>query len=139
MANRNDEHNKHCKAIVNNLIAYADGKVYKCPECGHEFEIDEEIERIECPMCHIENEPDDLEQLTLWDYFEGMLDIDYIIDSNREYKACRIMMACGGPNIYINTWDKKVELYWWTESGEAWLPSEICDEIDSFMEDLYHC
>ena len=49
------------------------------------------------------------------------------------------MIACGGPNIYINTWDKQVELYWWTETGRAYIDSNTCSAIDEYMEEYFNC
>lgn len=87
-----------------------------------------------------EEQIDDLEEATLYDYFdESILDVDFIVDSNKEYKACRIMVAFGGPNIYINTFRREIELYWWTESEKIELDSDICNMIDEYMEELFNC
>ena len=136
----NEQHNKHCKAIVNDLIAYADGYMYRCPECGEILQFPEDVgDKYRCPECETVAEVEDFEQLCLWDYFDDMLDIKYTVDNNKTYFACRIMIACGGPNIYIDTLDRQVQLYWWNESGKAWLPSSVCDAIDEFAEELYNC
>jgi hypothetical protein len=79
----------------------------------------------------------EIEPASAWDYFDEYYNLDYVIDCNLEYTACRVMVACGGPNIYINTWDKCVELYWWTESGKAYLPGYVCDYIDEYFSEIY--
>jgi hypothetical protein len=61
------------------------------------------------------------------------------LDSNREYKAVRLMVACGGPNIYVNTWERCVELYWWTESARFDLLSSTRDAIDKWAAELWSC
>ena len=81
----------------------------------------------------------DIEPASLFDYFNDYLDVDYIIDSHKEYKACRVMVTCGGPNIYINTWSREVQLFWWTERATAVIPANICDEIDSIFQEFYYC
>ena len=87
-----------------------------------------------------EEQMDDIEEATLYDYFEdGVLDVDYIVNSQKEYKACRILIAYGGPNIYINTFSRELELYWWTESEKIELDSDICNMIDEYMEELFNC
>lgn len=151
--NRN-EHDKTCKQIADELQRIADGD---CIMIDGEFvgiEVDDNnneyakhhdeyyteygdaitIDGVE----HQTNEVDYWKTATMYDFFDDYYDINYITDSYKEYKACRIMIACGGPNIYVNTWDGCVELYWWTESGKAWLPREVCDEIDDFAATLFN-
>lgn len=68
---------------------------------------------------HVKEIAKDLQELAInndfdeiLDYFSEIYNINYILDSDKKYIACRVMVACGGPNIYINTYDKEVELYW---------------------------
>ena len=132
------ENKKHCKAIADRLEAIADGRLYKCPECGEYVEDSTLFCECGYQVDLIGNdESDPWEQVSFYDYFENALDIDYIVNSNKEYKACRIMIAFGGPNIYVNTWEKKVELYWWTESAEFYLSGDACDAIDEWAESYF--
>ncbi len=73
-----------------------------------------------------------------FDYLEGVLDIQYIVNSKRHYLAARVLVAFGGPNIWINTQTKTVEGYWWDESAFA---SYYEDEIgmDEALEELWNC
>lgn len=137
-----NKHDTHCKAIADKLEAIADSKLYKCPECGEWIEwndnqYDDENATYTCTECNATFDESDLEAVSMYDYFENALDIDYIVNSSKEYKACRIMVACGGPNIYINTWERKVELYWWLESGSFYLSSDACDAIDEWAESYF--
>lgn len=135
-----NENREHCKAIADKLEAIAEGRLYKCPECG-EYVTDNNL------FCDCGNQVDLIgsdesepwEQVSFYDYLEDMLDIDYITNSCKEYKACRIMVAWGGPNIYINTWERKVELYWWTESADFYLSRDTCDAIDAWAEEYFNC
>lgn len=134
------ENREHCKLIANRLEAIAEGRLYKCPECGEYVEDNNLFCECGCQVDLIgndENEP--WEQVSFYDYFENALDIDYITNSQKEYKACRIMIAYGGPNIYVNTWERKVELYWWTEYASFYLSAEACDAIDEMMEEYFTC
>lgn len=136
-----DENENTCKCIALECEMYANGDYSKCPECGEQLYIvrDEVGDKYKCPHCHAVNDVDDYEQVSLYDYFADMLDIDWILDSNRDYKACRIMVACGGPNIYINTWDKLVELYWWTESAKYPLSYQAAAAVDEWAEEWWNC
>ena len=73
----------------------------------------------------------------LYSYFEDALDIEYTISSRGDYLGARIAVALGGPNIYIDTREGEVKGYWGTDRAERWIPSEICEEIDSIMEEYY--
>ena len=82
---------------------------------------------------------DDIEIATIGDYFDDFYDVNYIVGSDKKYKACRVLVAFGGPNIYIDTWGQKVQLEWWGEHAEADIPDELCAAIDEFFEMLYNC
>ena len=82
---------------------------------------------------------DDVEPASLFDYFNDMLDIDYVVDREKQFKGARIMVTCGGPNIFIDSYSGEVQLYWWTERATAVIPAEICEEINEVFRDFYYC
>ena len=86
-----------------------------------------------------EDELEDYEDTSIYTYFmkNDIFDIEYHINSEFDYRGATIMIACGGPNIYINTRTKQIELYWGNEEAFAYIPSEVVDEIDSYFEELY--
>lgn len=85
----------------------------------------------------VENE--DGEVKTFWDYIaEEALDYTYTINSDRSYRACRLLITFGGPNVYIDTLEKEIQLYWGGEKETEWLPTEIADEIDTVMEEMFN-
>ena len=134
------ENKMHCKAIADQLEAIAEGRLYKCPECGEYVEDNNLFCSCGCQVDIIGSEDCDAwEPVSFYDYFQDALDIDYITNSKKEYKACRIMIAWGGPNIYVNTWERKVELYWWTDSAEFYLSSDVCNQINDYMEEYFNC
>ena len=79
------------------------------------------------------------EAADLYSYFNDALDIEYTISSRGDFIGARIAVALGGPNIYIDTREGYVKGYWGADRAEAWIPSEICEEIDSIMEEYYEC
>lgn len=46
------------------------------------------------------NEEDECQ--SLYDYFDDVYDIEYRIDGEGNYKSVSLMIACGGPNIYVD-------------------------------------
>ena len=135
-----NENRERCKAIADKREAIAEGRLYKCPDCGEYVEDNSLFCECGCQVDLIgNNETYPWEMVSFCDYFEDALDIDYITNSRKEYKACRIMVAFGGPNIYVNTWERKVELYWWTECESYSLSNDVCDAIDEWAEDYFNC
>lgn len=138
---RTNEHDLHCKRIAEDLQNYYNGLYISYNGDIYNKEDLEEV-TIDCNDYYIidgeQVDIDDVEELSLYDYFsDDIYNINYILDSNRELEAVRIMVACGGPNIYINTWDKKIELFWWNESGEYYLDNEICEAINDVFAEIY--
>ena len=81
---------------------------------------------------------DDDEPMTAFDYLQDALDIEYIVNGKREVLGARILVAFGGPNIWINTRTNQVEGYWW---GDKCIMSYDKDNIglDDAIETLWSC
>jgi hypothetical protein len=73
-----------------------------------------------------------------FDYLQDALDIEYIVNSKREYLGARVLVAFGGPNIWINTRTKQVEGYWWGDSCVMSYNTDAMD-LDSALSELYNC
>ena len=81
----------------------------------------------------------DIEIADIGDYFDDFYDIDYVIGSDKHYKACRVLVAYGGPDIYVDTWLQQVLLSWWGKHAEAYIPDDLCEQIDDFFKAIYEC
>jgi hypothetical protein len=79
----------------------------------------------------------DGEQLSAFDYLTDALDIEYILNSQREYIGARVLVAFGGPNIWVNTRTNQVEGYWWSDSYTTSFSDNI--GLDDALRELYHC
>lgn len=71
------------------------------------------------------------------DYLSDVLDIQYIVTGDRQYRAARILIAFGGPTAWINTLTGQVEAAWWSETVYRDLPREFIDELDNALEELW--
>lgn len=136
-----DENRDQCKSISDDLDKYVDGIVHTCPDCQSKIEIPETVgDKFKCPCCGEVHEIEEFEQLGLYDYFDGdVLDIDFTVNYQKEYKAVRICVAWGGPSIYIDTLSGNVELYWWTERASYRLRSDVIDALDEWAEEYFNC
>lgn len=105
------ENREYCKRIVEEIEEYAAGKMVD----------------------------DDGNQLSLYDYLADVLDYEFTIDSRKEYKSAKIWVTLGGPNVWIDTEERAVKLAWGTNREEYPLDWDVCDEIDSIMQEIYVC
>lgn len=132
-----------CKRIGDEVEKIAAGSVYACPECGERIDTDglemDDDGYVICPECGKRIDLDNAEQYGLYDYFSDALDIEYRIGSDKQYRSACIMVACGGPNIYVDTGSKRVELYWWSDRASYRLASDSVDAIDEVFEEYYDC
>ena len=142
-----DKNLEHVQNIVKDMADFASGSYFIYN--GDLFPIDrDEFAKEEGCLYHkgVYIMPDgkeiadnDLEIANIGDYFDNFLDVDYVVGSDKKYKACRVLVAYGGPNIYIDTWEQEVQLSWWGEHAEAYIPNDLCEQIDEFFEMLYNC
>ena len=86
----------------------------------------------------IDCESIDGEKPTAFDYLQDALAIEYVVNSKKEYRGARIMVACGGPNIWINTRTNTVEGYWGSDAAFATYGRDSIG-LDAALEDLYMC
>ena len=142
-----DKNLKHVNEIVKTMEKYASGDYFIYN--GDLFPIDRDEFAKEEGCLYREGVyimPDgkeiadnDLEIATIGDYFSDFYDVDYIVDSTKKYKACRVLVAFGGPNICIDTWMKRVMLSWYGEYAKAYIPDDLCEQIDDFFKAIYEC
>ena len=96
------------------------------------------VDTIETGLASVEREDEGDYEMDGLEYLSDALDIEYIVNGHREVLGARILVAFGGPNIWINTRTKQVEGYWW---GDKCFMSYERDEIglDEAIETLWSC
>ena len=130
---RKAEHDKYCENIAKNLEGIYNGTSFQCPCCCGLSYTNPNFDK--CPVCG-----EELVQSSIYDYFADALDFDYIIGSDRKtLKGVRILVAFGGPNVYVDTIENEVQLRWWNEEGNADLPQYVSDAINDCFEELWNC
>ncbi len=80
---------------------------------------------------------EDGEQMTAYDYLQDALDIEYVVNGKGEYLGARVLVAFGGPNIWINTRTKTVEGYWWGDSAFASFKDGL--GLDDALSEFWAC
>jgi len=74
---------------------------------------------------------------TAFDYLQDALDIEYIVNGKGEYLGARVLVAFGGPNIWVDTKRQVVEGYWWGSYTKASFDDGI--DLDSALSELWNC
>ena len=95
--------------------------------------------REEIEMYYNGFEDEDGEEKSLYDYLSDILDFEITINSQFEFSGCKVWVTLGGPNIWIDTAEREIKLAWGGERDSIYLDSDICDEIDTYFEELYNC
>ena len=79
----------------------------------------------------------DGEEMSAFDYLQDALDIEYIVNGKREYLGARVLVAFGGPNIWVDTRRGIVEGAWWGKHATAPFTDNI--GLDEALEELWKC
>jgi hypothetical protein len=71
------------------------------------------------------------------EYYD-IYNVRYVVGGDLEFIGAAYMIACGGPNVWIDTLESRVEVYWGFEQGTADLPRDINAEIEEMAEMEYN-
>ena len=82
------------------------------------------------------SEPHDL--ISGHDYLADALEINYVVSQDAQYLGARILVAFGGPNIWIDTRTGFVEGHWWGDSATARINGDSMD-LDECLSELWEC
>lgn len=76
---------------------------------------------------------------TALDYIQDALDITYTFNSQRELIGATLLVAYGGPNIYIDLNDGYVKGSWGYDEARAPFGGENVQDLLEALGDLFHC
>ena len=87
------------------------------------------------PLERTDGETGEKRTETASDWMGGVYDIRYIVDREKRYYSAELLVAGGGPTIWVNTYTKYVEGYW---GGDKVLEPFIDNlGLDDYCEELY--
>jgi hypothetical protein len=85
-----------------------------------------------------ETEQDEDDEGTLATRFmEDVYDIRYLVDREKEYMGAMLLVAGGGPTIWVNTWTSEVEGSWAGDRCTHYFQDNI--GLDDYNEEMYNC
>jgi hypothetical protein len=92
---------------------------------------------ISSPEMITDEETGEKRQETAGDWMEGTYDIRYYVDSSKRYLGAEMLVAGGGPTIWVNTYTKEVEGYWGGDKVLEYFRDEL--DLDGYCEEMYGC
>ena len=77
------------------------------------------------------------EEASVASWMQDVYDIRYIVDREKRYYSAELMVAGGGPTIWVNLNTKEVEGYW----GGDRVTEPFIDNLglDDYLEEMYAC
>jgi hypothetical protein len=85
-----------------------------------------------------ETEHDEDDEGTLASRFmEHVYDIEWITHRDKTYKAARLLVAGGGPNIWVNLQTNTVDGYWGCDEVNHGFVDNL--GLDEYLEELHAC
>ena len=76
-------------------------------------------------------------QETASDWMEGVYDIRYIVDRDKRYYSAELLVAGGGPTIWVNLNTGYVEGYWGGDKVEHPFTDRL--GLDDYCQEMYGC
>lgn len=116
---READNRERCRLYAEELEACVEGRAYY-DEYG-ETCIAEDSDDI----------PEDAEPAYYWDVNDAY-GVRYIVNECGELTAVRYMVACGGPNVYLDTESGDVELYWGADVARYPMSTEAIAWLEEF-------
>ena len=90
-----------------------------------------------CGRHHRESPYEDDEGTLATRFMDHVYDIRYLVDREKRYLGCELLVAGGGPTIWVNTWSKEVEGYWGGDRVTWAFQDNI--GLDDYNEEMYNC
>jgi hypothetical protein len=69
------------------------------------------------------------------DWMDGIYDIEWTTHRDHSYRAARLLVAGGGPTIWVNTLTNNVEGYWGTDKVKYYYEDNI--GLDDYLSEMH--
>ena len=88
-------------------------------------------------MCKAHAEEITNKKISIDDLMESVLDIEWITHNDHKYKAARLLVTFGGPNVWVNLQTNTVDGYWGCDKVSWGFVDNI--GLDDYLEELHSC
>ena len=76
-----------------------------------------------------------IELQTAHEWMEGVYDIEWVTHNDHSYKGARLLVAGGGPSIWVNLQGLTVDGYWWGDTCKVPFADNL--GLDEYLEELH--
>ena len=90
---------------------------------------------ISSPEMITDEETGEKRQESAGDWMEGVYDIRYLVDRDKRYMGAELMVAGGGPTIWVDTWRGQVKGWW--GGDKVLVPFADNLGLEDYCEELY--
>ena len=135
-----EENREYAQRIAQEVETYYRGHLRRCPCCEAIVERDDwdGLDVFTCPHCNDLDDVGQWEALTLHDYLEDVLDITYIVQSDRQtLDGAKFYVTLGGPSVWLDTCSRSVELRWGGRSASWGLTWNVCEALDEIAQEYW--
>ena len=73
--------------------------------------------------------------ITASDWMEGTYDIRYLVDREKRYLGAEILVAGGGPTIWVDTFREQVTGWWGTDRVQWYFQDNL--GLNDYCEEMY--
>ena len=87
------------------------------------------------PLERTDGETGEKRTVTASDWMGGVYDIRYIVDREKRYYSAELLVAGGGPTVWVNLNTKEVEGYWGCDRVNEPFIDNL--GLDDYMEEMY--
>ena len=116
-------------ACIANGNSWKESEVKKKPETCNE-----KLERMVKNIANdISDENNTMKQLE--SFMDGVYNIEWITHQDHSYKAARLLVAGGGPNIWVNLQTNTVDGYWGADKRSYGFVDNI--GLDDYLQELH--
>ena len=110
---------------------------YVCEWDDSTVETLEEIDGYDPDEHDDDNLPDGWSVAGGYDCLRDVLDIEYRITAERQYRSAYIFLTVGGPNAYVDTAARELVVNWGFETARESLPGDYVRALDEAAEELW--
>jgi len=116
-------------ACIANGSSWKESEVKKKPEtCNQQLE-----RMVKNIALDITDENNTMKQLE--SFIDGVYDIEWITHQDHSYKAARLLVAGGGPNIWVNLQTNTVDGYWGADKRSYGFVDNI--GLDDYLQEMH--
>ena len=116
-------------ACIANGSSWKESEVKKKPETCNE-QLERMVKNIALDITDENNTMKQLES-----FIDGVYDIEWITHQDHSYKAARLLVAGGGPNIWVNLQTNTVDGYWGADKRSYGFVDNI--GLDDYLQEMH--